>query len=275
MAAFAVRRQYEVVRPWKTPAHHRRNKCEPCFSSSSSPRVVLYSAAPVDAQSTAATVSGSVLDEQKAALPGASVTIRNLESGQVRSATTDARGGFRVVGLPPGRYELAAELSSFGRFVNPNLVLSVAQEATVVVTLKIAALQEAITVTGEVPIVETSRSALGTTITTSEIEELPIAGRNFATLAQLTPGRHEHGGRRRFVVGTADAQHHLPGRRPEQRRRLGGRAARRVLGGRDQGVHRRRQQLRRGVRAVVRRDRERRHALGHQQPQRARLLLPP
>ena len=97
-----------------------------------------FSASPVDAQSTAATVSGTVLDEQKAALPGASVTIRNLESGQVRSATTDARGGFRVVGLPPGRYELAAELSSFGRFVNPNLVLSVAQEATVAVTLKIA-----------------------------------------------------------------------------------------------------------------------------------------
>ena len=67
-------------------------------------------------------------------------------------------------------------------------MLSVAQEATVIVTLKIAALQEAITVTGEVPIVETTRSALGTTITTSEIEELPIAGRNFATLAQLTPG---------------------------------------------------------------------------------------
>jgi hypothetical protein len=146
------------------------------------------SVAPADAQSTAATVSGSVLDEQKAALPGASVTIRNLESGQVRSTTADGRGGFRVVGLPPGRYELAAELSSFGRFVNPNLVLSVAQEATVIVTLKIAALQEAVTVTGEVPIVETTRSALGTTITTSEIEELPIAGRNFATLAQLTPG---------------------------------------------------------------------------------------
>ena len=148
----------------------------------------LFSATPVGAQSTAATVLGTVLDEQKAALPGASVTIRSLESGQVRSTTADARGGFRVVGLPPGRYELTAELSSFGRFVNPNLVLSVAQEATVIVTLKIAALQEAITVTGEVPIVETSRSALGTTITTSEIEELPIAGRNFATLAQLTPG---------------------------------------------------------------------------------------
>ena len=59
---------------------------------------------------------------------------------------------------------------------------------TLTLTLRVAALQEAVTVTAELPLVETTRSALGTTITTSEIEELPIAGRNFATLAQLTPG---------------------------------------------------------------------------------------
>ena len=147
-----------------------------------------FSAVPARAQSTAATVLGTVVDEQKAALPGATVTIQNRDSGQVRSTTSDARGAFRIVGLPPGRYELTAELSSFGRFADPNLVLSVAQEATIVVTLKIAALQEAVTVTAETPIVETTRSALGTTITTSDIDELPIAGRNFATLAQLTPG---------------------------------------------------------------------------------------
>lgn len=144
--------------------------------------------APAAAQSTAATVSGSVLDEQKAALPGASVSILSLDSGQVRTTTTDARGTFRLVGLPPGRYEVTAELSGFGKLVNSDLRLNVAQEATLSLTLKLATLQEAVTVTGELPIVETTRSALGTTITTSEIEELPIAGRNFATLAQLTPG---------------------------------------------------------------------------------------
>lgn len=140
------------------------------------------------AQSTAATVSGSVLDEQKAALPGATVTIRNLESGQPRTTTTDARGTFQIVGVPPGRYELAAELAGFGRLVRSDLSLTVAQEVTLTLTLRVAALQEAVTVTAELPLVETTRSSLGTTITTNEIEELPIAGRNFATLAQLTPG---------------------------------------------------------------------------------------
>jgi len=140
------------------------------------------------AQSTAATVSGSVLDEQKAALPGATVTIRNLESGQPRTTTTDTRGTFQIVGVAPGRYEITAELAGFGRLVRSDLSLTVAQEVTLTLTLRVAALEEAVTVTAELPLVETTRSSLGTTITTNEIEELPIAGRNFATLAQLTPG---------------------------------------------------------------------------------------
>jgi hypothetical protein len=145
-------------------------------------------AAPAWAQSTAATVIGSVIDEQKAALPGATITIRNVESGQIRTATSDGTGNYRLVGLPPGRYELTAEMSGFRTAVRSDITLTVAQEATVVMTLRIGSLQEAITVTAETPIVATSRSALGTTITTNTIEELPIAGRNFATLSQLTPG---------------------------------------------------------------------------------------
>jgi len=140
------------------------------------------------AQSTAATVSGSVVDEQKAALPGATVTIRNVDSGQSRSTTADARGAFQVAGLRPGKYEVSAELAGFAKLVRSDLSLTVAQEVTLALTLRVAALQEAVTVTAELPLVETTRSALGTTITTNEIEELPIAGRNFATLAQLTPG---------------------------------------------------------------------------------------
>ena len=150
--------------------------------------VFALAALPTFGQSTSATISGSVTDEQKGALPGATVTVRNHDSGQVRTAVTDERGTYRLVGLPPGRYEIVAELTGFGRQVNSDLVLNVAQELTLNLSLRVATLQEAVTVTAELPLVETTRSALGTTITTNEIEELPIAGRNFATLAQLTPG---------------------------------------------------------------------------------------
>jgi outer membrane receptor protein involved in Fe transport len=147
-----------------------------------------FHVSPAEAQSTAATVTGSVVDEQKAALPGATVTLRNVESGQSRTAVANERGAFQIAGVPPGRYELSAELSSFARFVRSDVALTVAQELTLTIMMRVAALEEAVTVTAELPLVETTRSALGTTITTSEIEELPIAGRNFATLAQLTPG---------------------------------------------------------------------------------------
>jgi len=140
------------------------------------------------AQSTAATLAGTVVDEQKSALPGAVITVRNTDSGQVRSTTSDERGSFRIVGLPPGRGGLTAELSGFARLVQPDVSLSVAQELTVGLSMRLAALEEAVTVTAELPLVETTRSALGTTITTGEIEALPIANRNFANLAQLTPG---------------------------------------------------------------------------------------
>jgi hypothetical protein len=150
--------------------------------------VCLLAAPPTWAQSTAATVTGSVVDDQKAVLPGATITIKNVESGQVRTTIADSTGNFRLVGLPPGRYELTAELSGFRTAIRSDITLSVAQEVSLVMALKIGTLEEAVTVTAETPVVETSRSALGTTITTATIEELPIAGRNFATLSQLTPG---------------------------------------------------------------------------------------
>ena len=75
-----------------------------------SPLIVALLASPtlLFAQSTAATISGTVLDEQKSVLPGATVTLRNLETGQIRAATSDATGNYKIVGLPPGRYELAS-----------------------------------------------------------------------------------------------------------------------------------------------------------------------
>lgn len=145
-------------------------------------------------QSTAATIAGTVLDEQKSVLPGATVTVRNMETGQIRTTTADATGNYQIVGLPPGRYELTVELSGFSRSIQSDLVLSIAQELTMNATLKLSGLQESVTVTAESPLIETTKSSLGTTITTQQIDELPIAGRNFSTLAQLTPGITSTGG---------------------------------------------------------------------------------
>jgi hypothetical protein len=156
--------------------------------------VLLGAASPSLAQSTAATIAGTIVDEQKSVLPGATVTVRNMETGQVRTTTADTTGNYQIVGLTPGRYELTVELTGFTRSIQSDLILRIAQEITLNATLKLAGLQEAVTVTAESPLVETTKSSLGTTITTKTIDELPIAGRNFSTLAQLTPGITSTGG---------------------------------------------------------------------------------
>jgi hypothetical protein len=150
--------------------------------------VAMATAAPLWAQSTAASISGTVSDEQQNVLPGATITIKNVETGQLRSTTSDHTGNYRLVGLAPGKYEMAVELSGFSRLVQSDIVLSIAQEARLDASLKLAPLQEEITVRAEVPLIETTKSELGRTITTKELDELPIAARDFNNLARLAPG---------------------------------------------------------------------------------------
>jgi outer membrane receptor for ferrienterochelin and colicin len=150
--------------------------------------VSLTAAAPLPAQTTGATLQGTIADEQGAVLPGAAITITNTETGRVRELTTDEKGWFRAPALTPGRYELRAALSGFATQVRSGLTLTVAQEATLNVTLKVASVAESVIVTAESPIVETTKSSLGTTVTHAQLDNLPIAARDFTQLANLTAG---------------------------------------------------------------------------------------
>ncbi len=149
---------------------------------------LLIAAPSARAQSIGATLQGTITDDQGAVMPGATIVITNTETGWTRTQTTDERGWYRAIALPPGRYELRAELSGFANQVRTGLVLTIGQEATVNLSLKVATVQETVTVTGASPLVETSKNTLGTTVTRAELDSLPLAGRNFATLANLTPG---------------------------------------------------------------------------------------
>jgi hypothetical protein len=146
----------------------------------------------VSGQSTAATLSGTIYDEQHAALPGAFVTLRSTETERTHATRSDGRGVFRLVGLPPGRYELTLVLAGFQTEIRDDLTLSIAQEAALELTMKVAKLETNLTVTApEVPLVEPAKTALGGAITTAQIDQLPIPGRNygnFGSLATLTPG---------------------------------------------------------------------------------------
>ena len=140
------------------------------------------------AQTTGATLQGTVADDQGGVLPGANITIRNTDTGWTRDVVSDERGWYRVAALPPGPYEVKVAMSGFVEYLRTGLVLNIGQEATVNHALKLATVSESITVTGQSPLVETTSNTLSKTITRTELDTLPLSGRNFSNLAAMSPG---------------------------------------------------------------------------------------
>jgi hypothetical protein len=140
------------------------------------------------AQITSATLSGTIKDETGGVLPGVDVVVKSLDTGLTRGVVTDSNGYFTVPGLAPGKYEARATLQGFTAAVQTGIVLEVAQQAGLNLTLKVGITSETITVTGESPIVDTRSSGLSAVVPEKTIEELPLNGRNYLALATLQPG---------------------------------------------------------------------------------------
>jgi hypothetical protein len=145
-------------------------------------------AAPAMAQTTNGVISGIISDAQGGVLPGVIATARNVDTGAVRAATTESDGRFRLAGLNPGRYELKAELQGFGTVTVPDVTVAVGSETTRNVTMQVQGLQESVTVTGEAPVIEVSKSDISGVITQAQMEMLPQASRQPMDLALLMPG---------------------------------------------------------------------------------------
>jgi hypothetical protein len=144
--------------------------------------------APAAAQQTTGTIAGRIVDDQGAAVPGVTVTGRNTETGFTRTDVSDAEGSYRLTALPVGTYDITAELQGFSRIENRGIVLNVGQTLDVNMTLKVASLQESVTVTGETPLIESRSSSVGGVVDIGRIESLPLNGRQFANLAATIPG---------------------------------------------------------------------------------------
>ena len=140
------------------------------------------------AQITSATITGTIKDETGGLLPGVDVTVSNVQTGLKRSVVTDGNGYFTVPGLAPGTYEARATLQGFATAVQSGIVLEVAQQAALNLVLKVGTASETITVSGEAPLIDLRTSALSAVVPEKTIEELPLNGRNFISLATLQPG---------------------------------------------------------------------------------------
>jgi hypothetical protein len=137
---------------------------------------------------TTSTVAGTIQDVDGGVLPGVTVTLRNLETGLVRSGQTGADGRFVFPALPVGLYEIRAELPGFRSLVRRGLTLTVGQTAVLDLTMELGGVDQEVTVIGRTPLVDRTSSDLSYLVGEEAIERLPLNGRNYTDLAALQPG---------------------------------------------------------------------------------------
>ncbi|OFW15770.1 MAG: hypothetical protein A3F69_01180 [Acidobacteria bacterium RIFCSPLOWO2_12_FULL_66_10] len=141
------------------------------------------------AQSTTeGAIGGLVVDQSKAIVPGASVTVRNVATNGTGEATTDGTGRFQVIHLAPGVYTMDVSLSGFAPYKRENVIVEVGRTTNMDVTLGVAGQAETVLVVGQSPLVNTEQADFSTNINQTTIANLPTNTRRWSTFALMTPG---------------------------------------------------------------------------------------
>ncbi len=140
------------------------------------------------AQTETATLSGRVSDPQGKVVPGAQVEITNVDTGIKTSTTTNDDGLYVVPNLRPGRYRIIVRKDGFKEIVKPDVVLHVQDTVALNFGLEVGSVTQSVTVTGGAPLVNTESATVSTVVDRQFAENLPLNGRSFQTLIDLTPG---------------------------------------------------------------------------------------
>src|SRR6266436_4410036 len=145
---------------------------------------------PVMGQAVNATLLGTVTDASGAAVSNAKVTITETNTGITHTSQTNDSGNYVFPDLPPGRYTVIAEQSGFKRESRAGIDVIVNSTERVNIAVELGAVNESVTITAEIPILQTDRADVGEKIELTQLEELPIGGpvRNFQGLLALAPG---------------------------------------------------------------------------------------
>ena len=151
---------------------------------------------PVYSQTTTGRILGSVHDSQDAAIIGAKITVTDVQRGITRVLATDETGEYVAADLQPSTYKVFIEAKGFNSYEAADLLLEVGKDIRLDVKLKTGDTNQVITITEEIPMLDTTTSTLGGTMSNKEINDLPLNGRNYENLLQLRPGvmRYPGGG---------------------------------------------------------------------------------
>jgi len=152
----------------------------------------LAPAALASAQIDTGTITGLVTDDSGAPMPGVAVTVTALTTGQARTAVTNELGRYFVSALQPTRYSVKADIQGFATVVRSDVTVNVGTAIDVNLTMRLAAVQETVTVTGETALVESSKTGLSSVITQAQLESLPSRSRQFLDYTLLMPATTEN-----------------------------------------------------------------------------------
>src|ERR1700756_4072434 len=143
---------------------------------------------PSPAQVVGATLSGLVSDSTGAAIAGATVSSKNLGTGEIREVVTNAEGFYSIPNLLPGSYDVTVTANQFSQAVSKGIVLTVGAQQALNISLKPGRVSEVVEVLSTPPDVQTAFSSVSSTVASRTVRELPLNGRDWTTLATLEPG---------------------------------------------------------------------------------------
>ena len=157
--------------------------------------VILFSIS-AQGQSTAGRILGTLTDQSGAAVARGTVIVTDVQRGTSRTITTDESGTYAAPDLQPSTYKIHVEAPGFKSVERLNIQIEVATDVRADFTLQTGQISEVVTITEEVPLVNTTSATLGGTLSNKEINDLPLNGRNYENLLQLRPGvmRYPGGG---------------------------------------------------------------------------------
>src|SRR5215472_15351878 len=147
---------------------------------------------PADAQQFTGGVRGAVRDAN-GVIPGAAVTLTNEATNATREVVTNDVGQYNFPAMPPGTYTLTASISGYKKYQSRGLVIGTQQFLTVDLMLEVGAIEEAVTVTGQTPLIETSTASTGGVLDRQALETLPAPGRNVFLIGVTVPTVMENG----------------------------------------------------------------------------------
>jgi hypothetical protein len=150
--------------------------------------IFVFWVAAAAAQLTTGTITGTVTDQSGAAVPGANITVKHVETGTSRTTVSGATGRYEVSNLSIGQYEVSATSAGFQTSVRSGIALTVGRTAVVDHALQVGEVTQAVTVTGEAPLIETTSATVTQLVDERAVENLPLNNRDLTQLAVLQPG---------------------------------------------------------------------------------------